>query len=48
MSPKKVFDAMEGGDWKKVNELIAATTWTPQDLERKHGGVKQLIFQSPN
>ena len=32
-----VFDAMEAKDWIKVRELIATTSWTPQDLEKKHG-----------
>ena len=37
MASKKVFDAMEAKDWKIVKELIAATSWTPQALEEKHG-----------
>ena len=37
MASKKVFDAMEAKDWNKVKELIAATSWTPQALEEKHG-----------
>ena len=38
MASKVVFDAMEAKDWIKVRELIATTTsWTPQDLEKKHG-----------
>ena len=37
MASKKVFDAMVAEHWKKVKELIAATTWTPQELEEKHG-----------
>ena len=34
---KMVFEAIEAGDWNNVNELIATTNWTPQDLEEKHG-----------
>ena len=37
MASTKVFDAMEANDWNKVNELIAATSWTSQALEEKHG-----------
>ena len=37
MASKKVFYAMEAEDWNKVKELIAATSWTPQALEEKHG-----------
>ena len=34
---RKVFDAMEAGDWEKVKELVATTSWTRVDLEKKHG-----------
>lgn len=37
MSSKKVFDAIEVEDWVKVQEIIATTSWTPADLEEKHG-----------
>ena len=39
MASSLVFDAMEERDWNLVKELIATTSWTPQDLEEKHGGV---------
>ena len=37
MASKRIFDAMEAKDWNKVKDLIAATSWTPQALEKKHG-----------
>ena len=37
MASERVFDAMEAKDWNIVKELIAATSWTPQALEEKHG-----------
>ena len=36
-SSQKVFNAMEAGDWQKVNEIIGTISWTPVDLEEKHG-----------
>ena len=42
MASTKVFDAMEANDWNKVKELIVATSWTPQELEKKHGVRKEL------
>lgn len=36
-SSQKVFNAMEAGDWQKVNEIIGTVAWTPVDLEEKHG-----------
>ena len=43
MESKMVFDAMEAKDWIKVRELIATTSWTPQDLEEKHGVRTELV-----
>ena len=37
MASKKVFAVMEAKDWNKVKEIIAATSWTQQALEEKHG-----------
>ena len=37
MASKEVYSAMEAGDWNKVKELIRTFSWTPQDLEEKHG-----------
>ena len=45
MSSKKVLKAMEARDWTKVKELIATTSWTPQDLDQKHGVRTELIFK---
>ena len=36
---------MEARDWTKVKELIATTSWTPQDLDQKHGVRTELIFK---
>jgi hypothetical protein len=36
MSSKKVFDAMEAGEWQYVNE-ITTFPFTREDLEEKHG-----------
>ena len=40
-----VFEAIEAGDWNKVNELIATTAWTPQDLEEKHGVIISKYYE---
>ena len=37
MASKKVFDAMEAGDWGRAKEVIASTSWTPVDLQQQHG-----------
>ena len=37
MASKRVYDAMEADDWGKVHELITTASWTPADLENKHG-----------
>jgi hypothetical protein len=32
-----IFDLMEAEDWNEVRILTASTSWTPKDLEKKHG-----------
>ena len=36
-SSKKVFEAIEAGDWVEVKEIIMATSWTTADLEATRG-----------
>ena len=43
MVSKMVFYAMEARDWTKVREVIATTSWTPQDLEEKHGVRREAL-----
>ena len=36
-SSEEVFETMEAGDWDKSKDMISSITWTPADLEKKHG-----------
>ena len=44
MSAENIFGAMEAGDWEMAKEILAATSWTPVDLEKKHGVRKELLM----
>ena len=50
MASKKVFSAMEAGDWEKVKTIVTAkrsmfsTYLTLEDLEKKHGAQKDTLL----
>lgn len=37
MSSNDISEAMEAGDWQKVNVLIATASLTREELEKEHG-----------
>ena len=43
MSSGNVFDAMTTGKWERAKEVIATTSWTSADLEKRHGVQSDLL-----
>ena len=37
MASKRVYDATDARRYDEVNEMIASYSWTPDELEKKHG-----------
>ena len=37
MSSKQVFEEMRSSEWQKVRAILSTNTFTPADLEEKHG-----------
>lgn len=40
----KVFNAMEVGNWSTAKKLIATTSWTIEDLKKKHRVRIELLW----